>query len=184
MAIIRLETGEWKDNSWVKFEKPVEVVTHRCLVLSVFQEDYRAMSDVYTVATFATVWDLNEKRPKRVLVNANFECDTSQGRAVVDAAPPIQTLHTIWKQEQAKIAEQHRAAQHAAAAAAERQKPVVGKKMTVVKGRTAKGYTGYCCVKYDTDFGPKFLMKARLEDARNKNIPGHWVYGYNLKLAE
>lgn len=111
-------------------------------VLEVYNRDYRAMSDVYTYATFALVW--NNNKTEEVLVNANFECDTNGGRAVVDATPEILEA---W--ENYKIAHAQKIAEEAMlrcqkAAEAEAKKPSKGRMVKVFKGRKVPvGTTGF-----------------------------------------
>lgn len=62
------------------------VVTYEGRVFSVNSRDYRAMSDVYTFALFATVVS-DSGRLEEILVNANFECDLRGGSATVDVTP-------------------------------------------------------------------------------------------------
>ena len=61
-------------------------VTYEGRVLAVYNRDYRAMSDVYTYATYALVVE-EDGSVREHMVNANFECDVGGGRAEVDASP-------------------------------------------------------------------------------------------------
>src|SRR5690242_11166646 len=94
MAIHKYVTGEYvytkqpdgtEKCEYVKYDAPKLVTTHVGRVFRVYQSDYQAMSDVYTLATFAEVLSDDLLKIERILVNANFECDRSGGRAEADA---------------------------------------------------------------------------------------------------
>lgn len=85
-------------------------------VKDVFNGPYQAMSDVYTTATFAECIR-DDGSLERVLVNANFECDLSEGKAKIDATDELLERHkayfaaTVEREKQAieaKFAEQQR----------------------------------------------------------------------------
>jgi len=105
-------------------------------VLAVFNKDFQAMSDVYTYATFASV--INEAgKIENIMVNANFECDTSQGRAEVDATlevleikHKIDTDNMELQKMQAELIRKTREEEIL-------NRPVVGMKMVVSKGNKA-----------------------------------------------
>ena len=116
-----------------------KVTTHTGRVLDVYTGDYRAMSDVYTIATFATVIN-DDLSTTRVVVNANFECDTSEGHAEIDASPEL-VVAVKAKAELARIIAQDE--RRRVIEAEERNRPVKGKMMRVVRGRkVAKGTIG------------------------------------------
>ena len=122
-------------------------VTHVGCVFGTYQADYRAMSDVYTYASYATVWNAEKRCVENVMFNANFECDQGGGRAIIDATPELITLRKnidrLAAAEQAERESVARAKRIEEAKAAERNRPVHGKKMTVVRGRKCpKGTTG------------------------------------------
>lgn len=54
-------------------------------VLKTYYSTYRAMSDIYTDALYAIVWDEADQKVKDIFVNACFELDVSGRYAVVDA---------------------------------------------------------------------------------------------------
>lgn len=93
MAIHKLSSGDYVVDAegttkYVSYDPPRLETTYEGRVIRVFQQDYRAMSNVYTFATFAEV--LHEENDvysirEEILVNANFECDRNGGRAEVDA---------------------------------------------------------------------------------------------------
>lgn len=162
-----------------KLTEPVTEVAFTGRVLRVFQEDYRAMSDVYTVATFASVWDDVLNKPKVILVNANFELDTNDGRAEVDA-----TAETLEKFEAytARLERQAQALRDAARLAREeeeRNRPVVGKRMIVVKGRKVpQGTQGVVFYVRDGRVGLDVTGK---KDVRGFVVDPAWVNAAYLK---
>ena len=102
-------------------------------VIGVYMRDYRAMSDVYTYATFASVW--NGTCIEEVLVNANFECDCSCGNAQVDATTEVLASVAAFKAE-AEAKELARVAALRERAAEEaRKRPDKGRTVKVVRGR-------------------------------------------------
>ena len=152
---------------WQTGEK---VTTHVGRVLEVYRADYRAMSDVYTIATFATVIN-DDMSTTRVVVNANFECDTSEGHAEVDAAPELRVAVEA-KAELARIIAQDERRQ--AIEAEEKKRPVKGKVMRVVRGRkVAKGTVGKVFWVRDGRVGLEPLDAQR--DARGYCTNPIWV---------
>jgi hypothetical protein len=102
-------------------------------VLETYNSDYRAMSDVYTWATFALVWTGSEAR--EVLVNANFECDQSGGAAVVDATPEVVAEWNAWKAAKEARANEARLLRAEMDRQRELVAPKKGRMVEVVKGR-------------------------------------------------
>lgn len=179
MAIHRIETGTIVDHAWVKYEKPLTVTTHVGRVLRVFNEDYRAMSDVYTLATFAEVLT-DDLKIQRVLVNANFECDTSGGRAEVDATPGVLAI----KKSLDLIAEgqkrEWKKKRDEELAEAEKNRPVKGKKMVVTRGRKVPvGTVGV--VAYVHENGNVLLKDPEIWQDRKAS--GQWVNASYLKAV-
>jgi hypothetical protein len=132
MAIIRHktryneETRAWEQTSAVK--------TYAGKVVRVFNRDYRAMSDVYTLATYATVME-DDGTFAEHLVNANFECDVSGDYAQADATEEVLAA---WRANMAalnKAREDRAMRQIMEMAEVERNRPVKGKRMEVFKGR-------------------------------------------------
>lgn len=151
------------------------VTTHVGRVIDVFKRDYRAMSDVYTLATFALVLDENGKL-QEVMVNANFECDQSQGRAEVDATAEVLAAYQRILEERERLEQEHRAARLREATERARNIPRVGKKMKVVKGRDHVGTEGTVAFVRDG----RVLLK---DDAswQDRKADGVWVRDTNLQ---
>lgn len=135
MAITR------NDVKWNAETKSYDILSTQVLaegrVLRVYNSDYRAMSDVYTYATFADLIQ-DDGSVKQALVNANFECDVSGGRAEVDANEHYLNLHEGWKLVQENLRREQAELDRIARLEVERNRPVVGKKMIVTKGRKVK----------------------------------------------
>jgi hypothetical protein len=111
-------------------------------VLEVYNRDYRAMSDVYTYATFALVW--NNNKTEEVLVNANFECDINNGKAVVDALPEVRAAYEAYEKAREDAAEKAREDAARKRMEAETKRPSKGRMVKVYKGRKIPvGTTGY-----------------------------------------
>jgi hypothetical protein len=104
-------------------------------VVEVYNRDFRAMSDVYTYATFALVIDPVTLETEEVMVNANFECDTRCGSAKVDVTDELRAKHNQALEIKRKIYEEteRKAREARALAEADRQKnaPAKGKTMKV-----------------------------------------------------
>lgn len=168
MAITRTET-KWNFETRTHGE-PTEVMTYVGRVVKVYSKDHRAMSDVYTTATFATVVE-DDGSVAEVLVNANFECDTSNGRAKADADPMalLAYVNHLKAIEDARAAQARQA--HAARELKERNAPELGKRMRVVRGRKVTvGTEG--TVAYIGE--NRVLLKAH--DAwRDRKADGVWV---------
>jgi hypothetical protein len=113
---------------------------HAGRVLEVWREDYRAMSDVYTYATFALLWTQEGERLK-FLVNANFECDTNGGRATVDATPDVLLLEESYQHRIAAERAQREAQQQRAALLASGREARIGRRMRITRGK-CKGQEG------------------------------------------
>lgn len=175
MAITK-EKADWNPQTQQRDIKEV-VTTYVGRVIRVHQRDYRAMSDVYTLATFATVVD-DAGEVKEVLVNANFECDDSRGRAVVDATPEVLAIKATHDKKIADETERLNQAVLEERKAKELNRPVPGKKMEVVKGRKVPiGTVG--TVAYVSGSG-NVLLKA--DDAwQDRKAQGTWVSSTNLK---
>lgn len=155
-----------------------DVVTYVGKVIKVFHEDYRAMSDVYTLATFARVLD-DDGLIRDIMVNANFECDISGGRAEVDATP--ETL-AAFAAHNARIEADRKAyekAQREAFEAAERNRPVLGKPMEVFKGRKVPVGTQGTVAFIHNGSGNVLLKPDHCWKDRKAN--GVWVNPANLR---
>jgi hypothetical protein len=147
MAIIH--TPSKYNSTTSRWEQGTEsTTTYEGRVLAVYNRDYRAMSDVYTYATFASV--LSEKGSiVEILVNANFECDMGGGEAVVDATPEVVAQAAALKAAEAAAAE--KAAEEREAARIER-----GRKLRVVRGRKVPiGTEGECSWYGQTQYGAR-----------------------------
>lgn len=136
MAIYRMEysKGEMVDGKYVSKELGFQESYAGC-VIEVYQRDYRAMSDVYTYATFALVWDDTENRPVEILVNANFECDHSKGHAKVDLTPLHQSKYLLWQHKKKEEEKKYQEAKNLEYAKKDFSN---GKTIKVVKGRKVK----------------------------------------------
>jgi hypothetical protein len=151
--------------------------TYAGRVLRTFQRDYRAMSDVYTLATYADVVT-DDGKIETVMVNANFECDQSGGCAEVDANPAARLVEKFWddlyRAELSKIAEQR------AKEAEERVKnsPTRGKRMEVTKGKH-KGLVGTVATVLSNG---RVLLKKDHE-WQNRQANGEWVNPGYLKAV-
>ena len=148
-------------------------------VLDVYQRDYRAMSDVYTLATFAKVVTEDGKITE-IMVNANFECDVEGGTADVDAGPEALAIKAEHDRRVEELAAERRRLQVEKANEAEKNRPVVGKRMVVVKGKkTPVGLQG--TVAYVSGSN-SVLLKADHE-WKDRKAQGTWVPSYNLKAV-
>lgn len=150
-------------------------------VLEVFQEDYRAMSDIYTLATFALVWNDETCSPDKILVNANFECDVSGGYAEVDADTLIQFAYKNYLQRLEDSREEARKVYWAEQARKERNRPEKGKRMVVVRGRKVKpGTEGVVFWLRDGRVGLDVTGKR---DAKGHVVDPVWVAGDYLEAV-
>lgn len=68
-------------------------------VMKTYYATYRAMSDIYTEALYALVWDEAEQKVKEIFVNACFELDVSGRYAVTDATDySLNKAHAHWNE--------------------------------------------------------------------------------------
>ena len=156
-------------------------VTHEGRVAAVYNRELRAMSDVYTLATYATVVN-DDGVSEEVLVNANFECDMEGGYAKVDITDELRAKHVAVCEEAARVAAALRKVADAAKAEENRlrelNRPVKGKRMVVAKGRKVPvGFAG--TVAYVSGSG-SVLLKADAE-WQDRKAQGTWVPAANLK---
>jgi hypothetical protein len=143
------------------------------LVLRTFRRDHRAMSDIYTVATFAEVWSDQEGKPVEVLVDTGFELDDRGGTAQVDATPETLEKWASWKRlvELSRLARESAERLERARIAA--NQPAKGKTMRVVKGRKVpKGTVGTVFFIRDGRVGLDVTGKR---DARGYVLDPVWV---------
>lgn len=151
--------------------------SHVGRVLEVFRRDYRAMSDVYTLATYARV-ATDAGTVEEVFVNANFECDMSGRTASVDATPEAIAVWDKVKQDVKDAEERRFQVLLAADREAERNRPVKGKKMVVAKGRKVPvGFQG--TVSYVS--GSSNVLLKKDDEWEDRQAPGVWVHASNLK---
>jgi hypothetical protein len=181
MAIVTTVTHKY-NTDWQRYTlyEPEVTVEHVGRVLDLFS-DYEdaCTSDVYEYAHCAHVWFPNEQRIKKVILSITGIAYTPD-RTVVGTVDASDELRMQIKMIQEAQERDLREAARKAAEEEERLMPRKGKKMRVAKGRTAKGYEGYLCHVIDSNYGPKWLMKDRYEDAKNREVPGMWIYAYNL----
>lgn len=153
------------------------ITTHTGRVLAVYSKDYRAMSDIYTYATFAMV--INEKGMyEEIMVNANFECDVSQGRATVDATMEVleikhklDTDNMDLQKMQAELIRKTREEEIL-------NRPMVGMKMVVSKGRKAPvGTVGVVSFIHSSG---RVLLKNEKE-WKDRKANGVWVESKYLR---
>jgi hypothetical protein len=177
MAIIKnISLYDAARNEYVKVG---EEATHEGRVLRVYNRDFRAMSDVYTYATYADVIEDNGA-VKEVMVNANFECDTSGGRAIVDATDEAIAWNVRWCHEQSQKYERLVHLKQLEKLEEERNRPTVGKRMIVVRGRKVPvGHQG--TVAYINREG-SVLVKADHE-WQDRKAGGVWVPAAYLKAV-
>lgn len=127
----------------IESTKTTEICYEGC-VLAVYRQDYRAMSDVYTYAEFATVWSFSQNKPVKVLVNAMFECDQSGRFATVDATETVKELHKAYVEAQELKRQNNLRKQAQIEAEKAARAPTKGRMVEVVKGRkVAIGTTGF-----------------------------------------
>lgn len=173
MPITKIER-QWDPKTQTYNERTVVSFTGR--VFSTYHREYKAMSDVYTHALFAEVIELDGSL-REILVNANFECDLSMGRAEEDALPEFLFLHKMHQDMQAIEKQKFIEAEARAAEERERNRPVVGKRMIVMKGRKVPvGSEGTVAYIKDGDI----LLKPH-DSWRDRKANGVWVRGEYLK---
>ena len=119
-------------------------VSYEGCVLEVWKGDYRAMSDVYTFATYATVWSFEKNEPVDILVNANFELDLSGRYAEVDATDVVKELFWAHCEALSRKQEEDRRLRAANEAVKAAKAPNKGRIVQVVRGRKVPlGTIGY-----------------------------------------
>lgn len=123
-------------------------VSYEGRVLRVYQRDYRAMSDVWTDATFASVITA-DGTVEEILVNANFECDMGGGAAEIDATPEVLAQVEALREAEALAAKK-------AAEDQEARRIAVGRRVRVVRGRKVPvGTEGECSWYGQTKYGAR-----------------------------
>ena len=118
-------------------------------VLSVeLDKSYRVMSDVWSTADWALVWDDASNSPKRVLVNV-YDMNPSgwvASKITVDATDEVKSKYRQWKIN----LEVSRRIEDAEYEAKQIQKGCIAK---VVKGKTGKGTVGKVVVVMKANYG-------------------------------
>lgn len=170
----------------------VETIEYVGRVVSVSRRDFRAQSDIYTIATFAWVVE-DDGSQKEILVNANYECDVSGGQAKADLDDAGRALLDAYATKMAPIwAEQKRVRDLEAAAVKKKadeaeayriaNKPVIGTKMIVVRGRKVKvGTTGVVAF-ISNNTGGVLLKDENVWKDRKAN--GIWVSPEYLEVYD
>lgn len=173
MAITK-NHGIWNAET-MTYDPGPEEVTHAGRVLAVYHRDHQAMSDVYTLATVALVFQ-DDGSAEEVMVNANFECDVSFGRATVDASPEMRLAHECWKEGRRLEQERREAEARRLRAEKEALTPKRGSRVVGAKGKN-KGLVG--TVAFVS--GSKALVK---DDAcwEDRQADGTWVLLSSLAL--
>lgn len=128
---------------FLRSSKTNELVPHHAgRVIRTYHADYRAMSDVYTLALYADYLTEDLSRTETMMVNACFECDQSGNYAVADLTPENQLMLQVVeldRSERTRQTEELRQKLEAARAVQrERDRPVRGKRMEVTRGRKVK----------------------------------------------
>ena len=151
-------------------------VTHEGRVLATYCDECRAMSDVYVMASYATVVE-DDGTYKNVLYNYNFELDTRGGVAIVDAPEPVVQAWNTHKQALITLRRQQ---EHDAALlrmqeeeARRKNRPEKGKVMRVVRGRKVK--TGTVGEVFFVRDGRVGLNVTGKKDARGWAVDPVWV---------
>lgn len=177
MAITKYPSSYDKETSQWTIDRSKPAITYEGRVLDVYHRDYRAMSDVYTLATFARVVEVDGVINEH-LVNANFECDVSGGHAEPDATfecLAIKAAHDA-KVESTRLARDEEARK--TRLEEERNRPAKGKRMEVFRGRKVPlGTVG--TVAYVSGSGSVLLK----DDAKwqDRKADGVWVDPRNLR---
>ena len=128
---------------FLRDSKTNELVPHHTgRVIRTYHADYHAMSDVYTMALYADYLTDDLARTETMMVNACFECDQSGNYAVADLSPENQLMLQVIEFDRAEKArlyeQQQRQRRQAQAEEAERNRPAMGKRMEVTRGRKVK----------------------------------------------
>jgi len=161
-------------------------VKHVGCVIEKTTKEFRAMSDVYTTADYATVWLPEEQTTKHIRVNINHMGCDEHGQIVVDIddgeyAEDYQIWLLIQEDIQREEDERQRKEYERKELIRRTQEakeycltPVKGSHVKVVKGRkVAKGTEGAIFYVKDTCFG----TKVGLKDAEGT---AHWTYAHNV----
>ncbi|MFA5618214.1 MAG: hypothetical protein WDK95_15385 [Syntrophorhabdaceae bacterium] len=151
-------------------------VTYEGRVLATYCDECRVMSDVYVMASYATVIEADGTY-KNVLYNYNFELDTRNGVAIVDAPEDVIQAWNTHKQ----VLLTHRRRQEYDAAllrvqeeeTRRKNRPEKGKVMRVARGRKVKiGTVGEVFFVRDGRVGLNVTGK---KDAKGWAVDPVWV---------
>lgn len=160
-----------------------EYQEHVGRVFSISSREYRAMSDVYTIASYAMIVK-DDGSLEEIMVHSGFEGDTKNGRAVVDVGAEAEALIAGYRAKMAPVWEAQRLAREAEKAAAKKKaddaeayrianKPVTGTKMIVVRGRKVKVGTIGVVAFISNNTGGVLLKDEKVWKDRKAN--GVWV---------
>lgn len=192
MAIIK-RPGVYDNvtKQWVR--GPIEVLTHVGRVVSTrIWHDYRAMSDIYTNATMATIVK-DDGTQEEILVNAGFELDVDNGRAIPDLDDEGRALIEAYNQKMAPVWEAARLAKEAHQAAEKAKqdakdayraanKAVIGKKMIVVRGKKLlQGHIGVVAFISNNTGGVLLKPEGAWQDRKTDGI---WVNPEMLEVYD
>ena len=153
--------------------------TYEGCVLRTFRRDLRVMSDVYSYASYADVWDMETMTVKTVLVDTHFENDSTRGVCVIDAEPGMFVLaarHEARAQIQQSIARGRKYALEA------HHRVVVGRKMrsNTTRGKN-KGKVGVVFWERDGRAG---LALSDKKDASGRNVDVAWINSDRLENVD
>lgn len=161
--------------------------THTGLVVGpTHREERRVMSDIYADVTSVRVWNPEKGTTEWIETGVHFELCHKFGSAVVDAPPEI----LLRVAEMDAAAERAREERRIAEAAAERQRialyhhnrPVVGKRMRVTRGRKVPvGTVGEVFWVRDGRVG---LNVTGRKDARGWAVDPAWIDAAYLENVE
>ena len=171
-------------NNWpIKVAGPPRT-EHIGRVARLWRRDKRVMSDIYADAFLAAIV-ADDGSETVVEYGTNFELDMRNTSAEIDITPELQIKHEAWKAEQKRIRDEAEAARwkaaREAAEEAERNRPVRGKRMRVVRGRKVpKGTEGVVFWVRDGRVGLDVTGK---KDSTGRVLDPAWVDASYLKAV-
>jgi len=161
-------------------------VTHVGLVISTFVQCDRVMSDIYSDERYALVWNPEKGESEAVHVGGAFECNARHGKVEIDIKPAYLAAHEAKEEADRKAREEEereRAVKLSAERAEqERNRPVRGKLMQVVRGRKVpKGTIGRV---FGIGEGRVGLALSNEKNERGQHKDVAWVNAEYLESVE
>jgi len=181
----RVKTGEGYYD--YKYEPDGEPEYVGAVVALTADYNVRVMSDIWADEFYAVVWTGNGTT--RVFTHSNFECDTRNTKAEVDATPEVMAAYEAWKAAEAdrvrKEYEVRCERERLEREEKERLEPKMGRRARVVRGRKVPvGTEGVVFWKGTGEYGERLGLATTDRKVNGRYADVVWVASSNVENVE